>query len=80
MRFQVSLKGKRKWLFTHITVVNLFGDCKGAIMLPDRTLSEMGWSIDHLDEDKTNNSVDNLEIVQHAENVRRYHKRRGEKK
>jgi len=80
MRFQVYIQGKKKWYFTHITVVNLFGDRKGQRMLPDKTLSEMGWSIDHIDGNKLNNSRKNLQIVTHKENINRYYeKKRGSK-
>lgn len=75
MRFQIYVNGTRKWFFTHITVVNKFGDKNGSNILPDKTLSEMGWSIDHIDGDKLNNNQDNLEIVTHATNVRRYRQR-----
>lgn len=80
MRFQVYNNGFRKWYFTHITVVNIFGDRKGKRMLPERTLREMGWSIDHIDEDKTNNTRDNLEIVTHTKNTKRYYERRRSEK
>lgn len=35
-----------------------------------------GYDIDHIDGDKSNNSVTNLEIVTHQENMRRYYERR----
>ena len=35
-----------------------------------------GYDIDHIDGDKSNNAVTNLEIVTHAENMRRYYERR----
>jgi hypothetical protein len=75
-RFQVYINGVRKWYFTHITVVNLFGDAKGKKMLQDATLKQMNWSIDHLDGDKSNNAQSNLEIVTHGKNIRRYHKKK----
>lgn len=75
MRFQVYTNGKRKWYFTHITVVNLFGDRKGQRMLPEKTLKEMGWSIDHIDGNKLNNNRKNLQIVTHKENIRRKYAR-----
>lgn len=79
MRFKVSNNGTSKWYFTHITVVNLFGDRKGSRMLPEKTLTEMGWSIDHLDGNKLNNNRKNLQIVTHGENVRRYYNRKKRK-
>ena len=78
MRFKVRDSGKYKWYFTHITVVNLFGDRKGQSMLAERTLTEMGWSIDHIDGNKLNNTRKNLQIVTQGENVRRYHRKRKE--
>lgn len=35
-----------------------------------------GYDVDHLDGDKSNNSVTNLEIVTHQENMRRYYELR----
>ena len=35
-----------------------------------------GYDVDHIDGDKSNNSVTNLEIVTHQENMRRYYERR----
>ena len=35
-----------------------------------------GYDVDHIDGDKSNNAVTNLEIVTHAENMRRYYERR----
>lgn len=35
-----------------------------------------GYDIDHIDGDKSNNNVTNLEIVTHQENMRRYYERR----
>ena len=34
-----------------------------------------GYDVDHIDGDKSNNSVTNLEIVTHQENMRRYYER-----
>lgn len=35
-----------------------------------------GYDVDHIDGDKSNNSVTNLEIITHQENMRRYYERR----
>lgn len=75
-RFQVYENGKRKWYFTHITVVNLFGDRFGQRLLTEITLKELNWSIDHVDGDKSNNSYENLEIMTHGKNVRKYYENR----
>ena len=74
-RVVISFDGKKERIFIHITVVYLFGDCKGK-KLPKKSLKLLGKSIDHLNRDKTNNSVFNLEIVSHSENVSRYFKSR----
>lgn len=34
-----------------------------------------GYDVDHIDGDKSNNSVTNLEIITHQENMRRYYER-----
>lgn len=72
LRATVSKDGKQKHLFTHIKVVELFGDCNDT-KLPAglETLRELGISIDHLDRNKNNNRQSNLEIVTHSENCKR---------
>lgn len=58
----------------HIVVCILFGD-KNGNHFPIEGLKIYGESIDHINGDKSNNSVFNLEIVPHSENVRRYFER-----
>ena len=58
----------RKMIFVHIAVVQAFGDCKGKRFKHNSLLTD----IDHLDRDKQNNSISNLELVTHLENVKRY--------
>lgn len=63
---------KRKFVFTHIKVIEYFGDCNGKHLPANTgTLRELGVSIDHIDRNKHNNSRNNLEIVTHKENCRR---------
>lgn len=66
-------EGKRHCVFTHIKVIEHFGDCNGKFLPTNNgTLRELGLSIDHRDKDKHNNGRKNLEIVTHQENcVRR---------
>ena len=41
---------KEKWFFTHIKVVELFGDCNGTLIDSNATsLFQKGLSIDHKD-------------------------------
>lgn len=61
----------KKHIFIHIKVVELFGDCKGNHLPDGETLREFGISIDHIDGNKKNNQIENLEIVSHAENCLR---------
>lgn len=71
-RIAIWIKGKRKFVFTHIKVVEYFGDCKGNRIPPNNgTLVELGLSIDHRDANKHNNSKNNLELVTHSENMKR---------
>lgn len=66
----------RTHYFTHIKVVEMFGDCKGNHIPPGaKTLTELGLSIDHIDGNKSNNKQSNLELVSHSENcLRKFHK------
>lgn len=66
--------GKDKFIFTHIAVVYLFGDRNGKF-LPKTSLRSEGLSIDHISRRKSNNSVFNLEIVKHSENVTRFYEK-----
>jgi len=62
----------KKHFFTHIKVVEMFGDKNGS-RIPDEasSLREHGLSIDHVNRIKKNNRIDNLEIVTHQENCLR---------
>lgn len=59
----------KKHVFTHIKVVELFGDKNGST-IPENasSLRELGLSIDHVNRSKRNNRFDNLELVTHQEN------------
>ena len=73
-RLELWEKGKRIRIFTHIKVVEYFGDCNGnRIPQNNGTLVELGLSIDHLDRNKHNNARSNLELVSHKENCKRWH-------
>jgi hypothetical protein len=69
MRASLTIENKKKQVFTHIKVVELFGD-KFGNKLPHgvSTLREVGLSIDHVNRNKRNNTIFNLEIVTHQEN------------
>lgn len=71
-RVDIFNNGIRECVFTHIKVVENFGDCKGnKIPMNNGTLRELGLSIDHRDRDKHNNARTNLELVTHQENCLR---------
>lgn len=73
MRVGIYKNGCKKDLFIHITVVHLFGDCNGNF--PEcEELSKLGLSIDHLNRNKADNSVSNLEIISLQENCSRWPK------
>lgn len=75
-RVCIYVDRKRKWFFTHIKVVELFGDCNNSIIPEHMTsLFEYGLSIDHKDGNKKHNYVANLELVTHKENCIRRSKR-----
>lgn len=75
-RVKLYIGDVHKWVFTHINVVRLFGDCNNNT-IPEYThsLFEKGLSIDHIDGNKKHNYVANLEIVTHQENCIRRSKR-----
>ncbi len=74
MRTTLVVDGQAKKVFTHIKVVELFGDCNGS-RIATETLREAGLSIDHLDRNKKNNRQANLELVTHQENCKRKFKK-----
>ena len=75
LNLQQSGEGRALY-FTHIKVVEMFGDCKGNNIPPGaKSLFELGLSIDHIDGNKSNNKQSNLELVTHSENcLRKFHK------
>ena len=55
-------------VFTHISVVATFGDCAGKTFpIDDYSLRAMKLSIDHVDRNKHNNRIHNLEVVTHQQ-------------
>lgn len=72
MRASVNEKNKKTktWL-THLMVIRHFGDRNGNF-IEGTSLRKLGLSVDHINRDKRNNSVSNLEIVTHSENCVRY--------
>ena len=75
LNLQQSGEGRALY-FTHIKVVEMFGDCKGNHIPPGaKSLFELRLSIDHIDGNKSNNKQSNLELVTHSENcLRKFHK------
>ena len=69
----ICINGKRKKIFNHIKVVEMFGDKNGNRIYPGlKSLLNHGISIDHVDGDKLNCRQSNLELVAHALNCQRY--------
>ena len=69
----IYVKGKRKRIYNHIKVVQMFGDKNGNHIYPGLTsLLNHGISIDHVDGDKLNCRQNNLELVAHTLNCQRY--------
>ena len=61
--------GRSKRFSVHRLVVDVFGDKNmNREILP-------GYDVDHLDRNKLNNSINNLEIVKHIENMHRWMKK-----
>lgn len=72
LRADIIVDGKRICPFTHIKVVEFFGDCYGNRIPAGVTkLRDIHFSIDHLDRNKRNNRQSNLELTTHAENCKR---------
>lgn len=65
--------GAKKSYLTHLMVIRHFGDCNGNY-IEGTSLCDLGLSVDHIDRNKSNNTIANLEIVTHVENCARYHK------
>lgn len=71
-RTSLRINGRLIPPFTHIKVVEIFGDCNGKYIPPnDGTLRELKLSIDHINRNKKNNKQSNLELVSHRENCAR---------
>lgn len=80
LRATIRIGEERKHVFTHIKVVEFFGDKNGQTIKHLNSLGENKLSIDHLDCDKTNNAFSNLELVTHQENCRRRDERIEQKR
>lgn len=63
----VNLLGKRQYL-VHVLVVKAFGDKR-------KQKYNQEYNIDHVDGNKQNNTIENLELVSHSENMLRYYER-----
>lgn len=63
--------GVRRKFFVHRLVVFTFGDKNGNQYIDDNS------DVDHIDENKTNNNINNLEIITHKENMNRKYRIRG---
>ena len=79
--FRIQTNRKRKVFFLHITVVNLFGDKNGrrlpqGVINGTESMIALDLNIDHINRDKTNNSVENLELVTHSENMKRFYQKK----
>ena len=69
----IYVDGKRRRIYNHIRVVQMFGDKNGNRIYPGLTsLLDHGISIDHVDGDKLNCRQSNLELVAHTLNCQRY--------
>lgn len=67
-----TVHGERIRPFTHIKVIEFFGDCNGNCIPPNtRKLRDIHLSIDHLNRDKRDNRQSNLELVPHRVNCAR---------
>lgn len=71
VRVGIYSEGNRKDVFVHLTVVFLFGDKNGHFP-QGPSLAALGLSVDHLNRNKRDNRVCNLEIVPHQENCSRW--------
>lgn len=69
-RVSILVDGVRHDTFTHIAVVVTHGDINGEKFIVP-SLRNLGLSIDHINRNKQDNSVLNLEIVTHQENCQR---------
>lgn len=69
---EICTKGKRKKVYNHIKVVEMFGDCHGNRIYPGlKNLLSHGISIDHLNSDRLDPRRQNLELVAHKLNCER---------
>ena len=71
LRVDLFLLEGRQRVMIHTEIVRIFGD-KNGNHLPFKKLRELGLSIDHLNRNKFDNRPENLEIVTHEENCRRW--------
>lgn len=72
MRPDFMVNGERVRPFTHIKVVEFFGDCNGTKIPPNtKRLRDLRLSVDHLNRDRQDNRQSNLELVPHRVNCAR---------
>ena len=59
--YDFRINGKRKHIYLHHIIVKLF---------IDRNFDSSKFDVDHMDHNRTNNSIDNLCIVSRSENIK----------
>ena len=79
LRLNAGKKENRTLYFTHIKVVEMFGDCKGNHIPPGATsLFELGLSIDHVDGNKNNNKHDLIKCISFSTAKEAINKKKGQ--
>lgn len=77
MTTEICLSNKKKKIYNHIKVVQMFGDRNGNRIYPGlKSLLAHGISIDHVDNNRLNPKQSNLELVAHQLNCERRELRR----
>lgn len=70
VRFAYTYKGKRKFMSVHRAVFFSFNDCE----IPENSYKVI---VDHIDENKHNNRLDNLQLITQSQNVRKHNDTRS---
>lgn len=66
--YDFRINGKRKHIYLHHIIVKLF---------IDKNFDSSKFDVDHMDHNRTNNSIDNLCIVSRSENIRNMSSKNG---